>query len=167
MGETIDKSIHKKKYDLIYFANDIAKAGEIVLRTMRDIVKLKPHVKLCVVGGCSNNFASSFYRLIRENALDKNVEYLGKLTTHQDVIDSVKSSRVALLPVKLDAVTGTMRGSMANGVPVVTTKTWGTPSLNEKRKSAFIEELNDYSAMAADVLLLLDNETVYNEIMHI
>ena len=51
-----------------------------------------------------------------------------------------------------------MREAMANGVPVVTTKSlWGTDVLNRTRKSAFIEEQDDYEALANDLIMLLDD----------
>ncbi len=163
VGETIDKSFYEIKYDLIYFAKDIAKAGDIVLNTMAEIVKLRPNVLLCVVGGCTENYKLLFKNSIQTLGLKDNVVYLGCLTTHQDVLDIVRHSRVAFLPVKVDGITGTMREALANGIPLVTTKTWGTPSLNEKRKCAFIEPQDDYCSLAKDVISLLEDHSLYDK----
>lgn len=165
LGEKINRAESEKKYDLIYFAKDIIKAVDIVLNVLYEAVKKKPSIKMCIVGGCNSEFLTVFRNKIESLGLNNNLIYLGQLPTHDEVLQALRNARVALLPVKVDSITGTMREAMANGVPVVTTRSlWGTDVLNRTRKSAFIEEQDNYEALANDVIMLLDDQNIYNEI---
>ncbi len=164
LGEAINRTETEKIYDIIYYARDISKAFDIALKVLIEVVKYKPSVTMCVVGGCNSEHLLSFNSMIHQMGIEPNVVYLGVLPTHKDVLDVLRSAKVALLPVKVEGITGTMREALSNGVPVVTTKTWGTPVLNEKRNSAFIEDINDYEAMAKDVIKLIEDNQVYNDL---
>lgn len=165
LGEILYLGVNPKKYDVIYFAKDISKACDIALKTMSEIVRRKPAAKMCIIGGCRSDYKISFDVMLESLCLKDNVQYLGSLPTHDDVLQALRSAKVALLPVKVDSVTGTMREAMANGIPVVTTHSvWGTASLNEVRQSAFIEEQDDFAALAQDVISLLDDEYLYKSI---
>lgn len=163
VGETINRIEKEKFYDIIYFAKDISKAVDITIKTLSIIKQQQPDVKLCLIGGCSEDNKNKLTEDIINNGLNDNVYYMGKLQTHEDVILTMQKARVALLPVKVDGITGTMREALANGIPLVTTKTWGTPLLNVSRRTAFVEEMTDYEAMARDVLMLLSDNDLYNE----
>ena len=164
VGETIHREELSKQYDVIYFAKDIAKACDIALKTMQEIVRIRPDVTMTVVGGCTNEYHANFTRKIEEYGIASNINYLGVLPTHDDVIRAVRSAKVALLPVKIESITGTMREAMANGVPVVTTLTWGTPKLNEKRRSALVEIMDDYVSLAQDIVNILEDKELYKEL---
>ena len=91
--------------------------------------------------------------------ITKNVIFCGPLPTHDDVIKQIRKSRFAILPLKIDLISGTIREAMANGLPVVTTITPATPKLNETRESVLLSEKGDFKAMAENMLWLInDNE---------
>ena len=81
-----------------------------------------------------------------------------------EVIKQIRKSRFALLPLKLDFVPNTLHEAMANGLPVVTTITDGTPSLNEKKKCVLLSEQNDFQAMADNMIALLEHEQLGKEL---
>lgn len=60
-----------------------------------------------------------------------------------------------MLPLKIDLVSGTIRESMACGLPVVTTITPATPILNKKRECVLLSETGDHKAMAENMLRLV------------
>ena len=76
----------------------------------------------------------------------------------------MRKARFAVLPLKIDYISGTIREAMANGIPVVTTITPGTPMLNEIRESVILSEKGDYSAMAKNMFLLMEDESFVNKI---
>ena len=80
------------------------------------------------------------------------------MPTHDDVINEVRKARFALLPLKVDLVSGTIREAMANGIPVVTTITPGTPKLNERRRSVLLSEKGDFEGMAQNMIDLIEME---------
>ena len=101
---------------------------------------------------------------LRIFGVEGNVTFAGKQKTHDDVIKLVRKARFAVLPLKIDYISGTIREAMANGIPVVTTITPGTPMLNEIRESVILSEKGDYSAMAKNMFLLMEDESFVNKI---
>jgi len=53
---------------------------------------------------------------------------------------------------------------MANGLPVVSTITPETPNLNKKRESVLLSPAGDFSAMADNMLKLLNDENFAEKI---
>ena len=65
--------------------------------------------------------------------------------------------RFAILPCKVDHISGTQLQSMKYGLPVVCYKTTGTPSLNNDKECVLIAEMDDIKELASKMLLLMDN----------
>ena len=96
--------------------------------------------------------------------MKSNITFTGTLPTHNDVINKIKEAQIALLPLKIDFISGTIREAISLGLPVITTKTLGTPTLNEKRESVLISEPADYQDMAQKMLYLINNKDYANTI---
>ena len=162
MAQTIDLSECKKEYDFVYFASDISKAGEEAIQTFSLIHQRHPDLTLDVVGGYDPTFKTKLDAIIRENGMQQVVFFEGRLPSHDDVIKQIRKARFALIPLKMDFVPNTIRESMANGLPVITTITDGTPRLNLKRESVLLSPQDDFEAMANNVeLLLKDHNYAY------
>ena len=86
------------------------------------------------------------------------MQFEGRLATHDDVIRQVRKSRFALLPLKVSLVPNTLHEVMANGLPLVTTVTPGTPVLNEKRESVLISQPGDVEDIARNMIRLIENK---------
>ena len=94
-----------------------------------------------------------------------NVTFTGELPTHEDVLENVATARVALLPIKIDFIPGTIREASALGLPIVTSITDGTPLLNEKRNCVLLSEGGDHVSMAENMINLLDNPDLADELV--
>lgn len=162
MAQSIDLTESKKEYDFVYFAAGIAKAGEEAVRTFSIIHQRHPELTLDIVGDYDEVFKLKLDTIIAENNMQKVVTFEGRLPSHDDVITQIRKARFALLPLKMDFVPNTLREAMANGLPVVTTITDGTPILNNKRKSVLLSPQNDFEAMADNVDLLLNDSELVN-----
>ena len=92
---------------------------------------------------------------INELGIADSITFEGKLPTHEDVICQIRKSRFALLPLKIDLVSGTIREAHANGLPVVTTITPATPDLNKKYETVLLSKTGDHAAMANNMLRLV------------
>lgn len=158
MTEPVDFSFEKKEFDFVYFALDISKAADYAVEAFAIACKENPSITLDIVGDYSAALKAQLDSRIAELGIQKNVFFEGKQPTHGDVIRQIKKSRFALLPLKIDLISGTVRESMANGLPVVTTITPATPKLNEKRESVLLSPIGDHQAMAANMLKLLNDE---------
>lgn len=156
--EPVVEDTTAKEFDFVYFAADISKAADLAIEAFAEALKEKPSLTLDIVGGYSPELKTSLDRRIAELGIGSNITFEGKLPTHDDVIRQIRKSRFALLPLKIDLVSGTIREAMANGIPVVTTITPGTPNLNEKRECVLLSEMYDHKAMAQNMLRLVNEK---------
>lgn len=155
VGEDITISDYKKEYDFVYFAANISKAVDWALEAFVIAKQKYPNITLHVVGGYNSDFMSNIKNRMKELGLGNEVDFSGLMPTHDDVIDEVRKARFALLPIKSDLITGTIREAMSNGLPVVTTITPATPELNAMRESILLSEKGDFKAMADNMCKLL------------
>lgn len=162
MAQDINLEECKKEYDFVYFALNVSKAGEEALRTFSIIHQRHPELTLDIIGGYDDALKERFDAIISGNNLQNAVFLEGRLATHEDVISQIRKARFALLPLKMDFVPNTIREAMANGLPVVTTITDGTPQLNSIRQSVLLSPQDDYEAMADNVDLLLNDSKFAN-----
>lgn len=166
MAQKIDLELTEKQYDFVYFSVDISKAGKEALESFILAHKRKPNITLDIVGGYADAFKEQLDARIKECGIENNITFEGRLPSHDDVIRQIRKARFALLPLKMDLVPNTLHEAMANGLPVVTTITDRTPSLNEKCQCVLLSEQNDFQTMADNMIALLNNEHLVNELRH-
>ena len=158
LAEPVNFYCETKEYDFVYFAANISKAVDFAIESFAIAHKVFPTVTLDIVGDYAIDYKKKLDERIAELGITDFVTFEGKQATHDDVIRQIKKSRFALLPLKIDLISGTVRESMANGLPVVTTITPDTPKLNEKRESVLLSPIGDHQAMADNMLKLLNDE---------
>lgn len=164
VGQEIDKNIYKKEYDFVYFAANIEKAADHAIEAFGIAVKSKPLITLNIVGGYNPLFKKKIDQRIKELGISDHVFFSGKQLTHDDVMRQIKKSKYALLPLKVDVISGTVRESMACGLPVVTTVTDGTPLLNSERQSVLLSDIGDYEGMAQNMVKLIESDSLYESL---
>ena len=159
VGEKSDFSEHEKQFDFVYFSNFINKAVDLVVEAFGIAARMHPGLTLDIIGGAEDAEIIALSARLEELGVKDAVTIEGKLPTHDDVLRQIKKARIALLPLKTDTISGTIREAIWNGLPVVTTITSGTPKLNDKRKSALLSPIGDHKALADNMLKLIqDNE---------
>ena len=164
MGQKIDRSLVHKEYDFVYWSANINKAGEDAIESYILAYKKNPTITLDIIGGYSDEFKAMLMEKLKSAGADKSVRFEGLLPTHDDVIMQLRKSRVALLPLKMDFVPNTLHEAMANGLPVITTRTDGTPGLNVNRQTVLISEQGDYGNMSQNMLKVLDEPSLFSEL---
>ena len=164
LSEPINLNPCKKDFDFVYFSKELEKAGDWAVEAFCLLTKQKPNETLLMVGEYNFSIYNKLVDRLRIFGVEGNVTFAGKQKTHDDVIKLVRKARFAVLPLKIDYISGTIREAMANGIPVVTTITPGTPMLNEIRESVILSEKGDYSAMAKNMFLLMEDESFVNKI---
>lgn len=164
MAQKIDLEQTEKQYDFVYFAASISKAGEEALEAFILAHKKNPSITLDIVGGYNESFKEKLEARIKECGIESVITFEGRLPSHDDVIHQIRKARFALLPLKMDLIPNTLHEAMANGLPVVTTITEGTPSLNEKRQCVLLSKQDDFQAMADNMIALLEDEHLGNEL---
>lgn len=158
VGVDIDNSPCKKEFDFVYFAANINKACDDAIEAFALACKYNSELTLNVSGDYSPDYKAKLDVRIQELGIARNVIFTGPKATHDDVMAQIKKSRFALLPLKVDLISGTVREAMACGLPVVTSITQLTPTLNSKRESVLLSPKGDYQAMANNMIKLLENE---------
>lgn len=159
VGEKVNvTSTIDKQYDFVYFAADISKAVDFAIEAFAIAKRKHSGISLHVIGGYDETLMNEIKLQLERLGLTEGVDFTGKLPTYDDVIFEIRKARFALLPLKIDLISGTIRESMANGLPVVTTITPATPHLNVKRECVLLSEKGDFEAMATNMCKLLENE---------
>lgn len=159
MGQKIDVCVDTKKFTFVHFASGLSttKATDIAVKAFASVYKKHPEITLDLIGNYTEQFKTELDSIIKENGMEKAVKFEGRLPTHDDVLNQIRKSRYALLPLKTDIIPNTLHEAMANGLPLLTTATEnGTPILNEKRESVLISEIGDVEGLAANMIRLLE-----------
>lgn len=156
VGESVNLSLTKKLYDFVYFAADISKAIDYALEAFAIVKKKYKDITLHVIGGYDETLMHEIKQQMKRLGLEEGVDFTGKLSTYDDVISEVRKCRFALLPLKIDLISGTIREAMANGLPVVTTITPSTPKLNMYRECVLLSQKGDFETMASNMCRLLE-----------
>lgn len=157
LTEPVDLTISEKEFDFVYFSKEVEKAGDYAIEAFVRAFKKHPEITLDVVGACSDTYKQQLMDIIKNAGAENNVKFEGALPSHADVIKQIRKSRFAVIPMKIDMLTGTIRESMANGIPVCTTITPASPQENLKRESLLLSEKGDYQAMADNMCRLLED----------
>lgn len=156
----------EKKYDFVYFSLNINKAADLAVEAFAIAKKAYPEIKLLVVGDYDEDFKRQLDARIAELGITESVVITGKLQTHDDIIKEIKKAQFALLPLKIDYISGTIREAIACGLPVVTTITAGTPTLNEKRESVLLSAVGDHGAMAENMIKVMESKELANTLVN-
>lgn len=164
MGQKIDRTECEKQYDFVYWSANINKAGEDAIEAYILAYKQNPTITLDIIGGYSDDFKAKLIERLTSVGAENSVTFEGLLPTHDDVIHQLRKSKIALLPLKMDFVPNTLHEAMANGLPVITTRTDGTPGLNVNRQTVLISEQGDYGNMSQNMLKVLDEPSLFSEL---
>lgn len=157
LTEPVDLSESQKVYDFVYFSKEVEKAGDYAVEAYIRAFLMHPGITLDIVGACSEAYKNQLLELISKVGATDYVTFEGALPTHDDVIRQIRKSRFAVIPMKIDMLTGTVRECMANGIPVCTTITPVSPNENVKRESLLLSEKGDYQEMAENMCKLINN----------
>ena len=159
MAQTVNLSTSPKEYDFVHYASGLGKnkATDIAVKAFGEAYKINPTITLDIIGLCPNAFKQDLDKLIDELGIRHAVTFEGRLPTHDDVINQIRKARFALLPLSVSVVPNTLLEAMANGLPIITTVTSGTPTLNANRQSVLISDKDDFKDIANNMLRLLEN----------
>lgn len=164
MGQKIDRTVYEKQYDFVYWSASILKAGDFAIEAFVLAFKQNPTITLDVIGDYPEEYKAQLIEKLKTVGAENAVTFEGMLPSHDDVLNQIKKSRIALLPLKMDFVPNTLHEAMANGLPVITTRTEGTPKLNVNRHTVEITEQGDFQGMANNMLEVLEDEMLFNEL---
>lgn len=149
----------KIEFDFVNFAGNMgdSKGGLDALEALLCLRKRGTVVSLNVVGKSTSEYRAKMEAFVSENDLCDQVTFSGYFKEHVDMFKQVKKSRFALLPIKLDVISGTIVEAINLGLPVVTYRTSGTPYLNKDGETVLISKIGDVKALADNMRRLIDD----------
>lgn len=155
-----DSVLKHKDYDFVNFAHYMseAKGYHDSIKALAIVKEEYPAVKLALVDHGPNRVRKELMDLIEQYDLKENVDFIPFFEEKTNLYSFLQSVRFGVLPCKLDYYSGTMLDSMTCGVPIVVYKTEGTPTLNSKRETVLIAEMNNVAELASNMKKLLSNE---------
>jgi len=152
----------KKKYDLVFVGRlNYQKNPQLFIQIVNEVKKKIPNVRAVVVGDGSER--RSMKSLISKFHLERNIRLVGNVKDRRKVFSLVKSSRIFVLPSRLEGFPLTLIEANALGVPVLTTKTkWNDVEdyLNKGGISGFALE-SSLDELVKGALKLLRDKQVY------
>lgn len=148
-----------KEYDFVFFAAGVTKKKGIedAIDALSKVKEHYPNVKLNVVGKCEDSYKEFLNTKIAKLNLQENISFNSYFPVHSHMHQHIKKSRFALLPVKLDIISGTIVEAMLLELPLVTYKTTGTPFLNKDGETVLLGDIDDIDTLAKNMLTFLNN----------
>ena len=148
-----------KEFDFINFAlsMDSRKGFPDAIQALAIVKKIFPQVRLNLIGKCSDEQLSELKNLISNLDLENNIVFTPFFEKRSDLFLHIQKSRFAVLPCKVDHISGTMMQAMQLGLPLVVYRTTGTPSFNKEKQCALIAENNNVEELAQHMLSLMEN----------
>jgi glycosyltransferase involved in cell wall biosynthesis len=157
VSEPVERKKSEKKCDFVYFSANINKAADLAVSAFCLAAKQHPEITLKIIGAYSAEYKKKLEEELINNGVEGNVTFEGSLPTHEDVLRHIREARFALLPLRIDLISGTIREACANGLPVISTITEGTPYLNKERETALLSKIGDSASMANNMIRLIEN----------
>ncbi len=93
-----------------------------------------------------------------------NVSFTPFFAEQNDLFQHLQQARFAVLPCKVDHISGTQLQSMRFGLPVVCYKTTGTPDFNKEKECVLIAEKDNVEELADKMLVLMNNHQKADEL---
>ena len=158
--------IETKRYDFVTFAvNMCEKKGFFdAIKALAIVKSVFPNVTLNLIGGGSEKVKQELRDLCLKLGVVNNVMFTPFFEKQEDLFQHIQYSRFALLPSKLDYVSGTMIQAMYYGLPLICYQTEGTPSFNKTNECALIAEMNNVNELAEKMILLLKYPNIASQL---
>jgi len=149
----------EKKYDFVNFAMGMSnkKGFPDAIRAIAIVKQKYPKVTINLVGGGSLEDKEYLRSLVHKLNVDDNVIFTEYFPKQEDMLRHIQHSRFAVLPCKMDDISGTMMQAMQLCIPLVVYRTTGTPSLNTEKQCVLIAENSNIEDLAEKMIMLMDD----------
>ncbi len=128
---------------------NVMKGFEYVIRAMSSIVKIIPHAHLTIIG--DGPLCDHHIQLIKELMLENSVTLSGRLP-HRQIVESLQSSHILLLPSVEEGFSLVLLEAMACGLPIVGTPVSVVPDIIAEWHNGYLVPYRDPEAIAEAVV---------------
>lgn len=101
--------------------------------------------------------------LVKEHDLENNIEFLGFVEKHEDVLKTIKSSYLFCLPSKVEGFGIVIIEALGCEVPFIASNIDPVIEASGKKGGLFFE-VEDYKDLSSKIKLLLDDEELYGKL---
>jgi glycosyltransferase involved in cell wall biosynthesis len=156
----------EKKYDFVYWARYLSrnKGFDNAIEAMMKFAVKYPTSKFLAVGEKDGDWPL-FEKKIEESDLKNQLEIHPPIRDYCELLKYVKQGRFALLPITMDVLSGTILEAMRMRMPVVTCRTSGTPSLNEKNETVLLSDIGDCESLFQNMEELYKNAELQEKLV--
>lgn len=149
-----------KVYDFINFANTMSrqKGYHDSIEALAIVKEQYPKVSMVLIDHGPKNVENELKAMIKKYALEENITFVPFFENKEDILQFLEQVKFAVLPCKVDYISGTQVQSLERGLPIVVYETEGTPTLNEVEECALIAKMNDVEGLAQHMIALLKDE---------
>lgn len=159
---------------LFFFGNLYKFKGLILSLKILEIVRRKfPKIKMNIAGNWGydsyfnmpqNTIKEEFYKIIRENNLQENINFIGP-AYDKDKIELLKNSDILVYPTYMDGFPIVLLEAMSAGCPVVTTRVVGSiPEVVVNNETGFL--ISDYKPerYADAIIYIINNPDLFSKL---
>lgn len=148
----------KKEYDFIFIGRIVkVKRVHLIIRSIKEIKKSYPHVKLAIVGDGKEKY--NLERLVKDIRLNENIRFLGY---KEDVWYWYNNSKYSVLMSEREGFPFSVIESMKCGIPVIGSRCGDIVDIIKHNiNGVLIEKNDDEFQLAAEMIKLLSNHNKY------
>ncbi len=129
-----------------------AKAHEVLLRSLKNVIKTHPHVKVLFVG--SGPTEKNIKKIAKNLGLLEQVTFAG---FRKDVPELYKILDLFVLTSNREGFPITLLEAMSSGIPTIVTNVGGNSDIICDRKNGFIIESNDAAELSRRIKNIIDH----------
>ena len=135
------------------------KAVHELVQAVGRVRRMLPQAHLRIAGDMGGNprYAAYVKRLVAEERLEDNVQFLGALS-EQAVLEEYRRAAVLVLPAHQETLPAVVAQAMAARLPVVSTAVGGVPDIVEDGRTGLLVRPGAVRDMASALLRLLTNQ---------
>lgn len=121
----------------------------------------KPNIKIKIIG--TGPERENLEKLTSELNLTKNVNFLGFIEKHMDVLSEIAKSRIFCLPSSLEGFGIVIVESLALGVPYVATKIPAIYEVTKEGRGGLLYKVGDVDSLSRKIESLLEDNQLYTK----
>jgi len=150
----------KKDNKLICAARfDHTKGHDVLIRAFKKVIEEVPDAQLMLLG--DGKLRHQYERLVLELDLHDSIKFLGRVSPDQ-VISLLRSSKLSVLPSRMDNCPLAIIESLSEGVPVVASNVGGIPEIIIDGVTGYLVKSEDEVGFASAITkILLDSSLQY------
>ena len=165
-GINLDKykiKVKKEKHPTIVSMSRLTplKRTKDIIKALKIIKQEIPNIKLKIIGDGEEK--NNLIKLTKQLQLENNIEFLGFIEKHDDVLKILKSSHIFCLPSVLEGFGIATAEAMASEVPYVSSNIPPTREITQNGKAGLLYKPTDHNELAINVIKLLKDKSLYKK----